>query len=135
VEDYGKEWSMAVQRVFSLTIIIVLQSSAGCGGTAPTSKATHPLDGEWLVTSLNGKPLPADARVTVVYHGECGCTSVDTHQNKELASAIDSSKMMPLFDQYRGGTSSSGVDEVKLSQGSFEVQLKRIGPVRRRHAH
>ena len=126
---------MGVQRVFSLTIIIVLLSSAGCGGTASTGKVTHPLDGEWLVTSLNGKRLPADAEVTVVYHGECGCTSVDTHQNKELASAIDSSKMMPLFDQYRGGTSSSGVDEVKLSQGSFEVQLKRIGPVRQRHAH
>ena len=126
---------MAVQRVFSLTIIIVLLSSTGCGGNASTGKATHPLDGEWLVTSLDGKPLPADAKVIVVYHGECGCTEVDTHQNKELASAIDSSKVKPLFDQYRGGTSSSGVDEVKLSQGSFEVQLKRIGPVRQRHAH
>ena len=126
---------MAVQRVFSLTIIIVLLSSAGCGGTASTGKVTHPLDGEWLVTSLDGKPLPADAKVIVVYHGECGCTEVDTHQNKELASAIDSSKVKPLFDQYRGSTSSSGVDEVKLSQGSFEVQLKRIGPVQQRHAH
>jgi hypothetical protein len=135
VIDYGKEWSVGVQRVFSLTIITVLLSSAGCGETASTRKATHPLDGEWLVTSLNGKPLPADAEVTVVYHGECGCTSVDTHQNKELASVIDSSKVKPLFDQYRGDASSSGVDEVKLYQGSFEVQLKRIGPVRQRHAH
>ena len=81
----------------SLTIIIVLLllSSAGCGGTTSTGKVTHPLDGEWLVTSLNGKPLSADAEVTVVYHGECGCTEVDTHQNKELASAIDSSKVKP----------------------------------------
>ena len=126
---------MGVQRVFSLTIIIVLLSSAGCGGTASTGKVTHPLDGEWLVTSLDGKPLPADVEVTVVYHGECGCTSVDTHQNKELASAIDSSKVKPLFDQYRGGALSSGIDEVRLSLGSFEVQLKRIGPVRQRHSH
>jgi hypothetical protein len=113
----------------------MLLSSAGCSGAASTDKVTHPCDGEWLVTSLNGKPLPANAKVTVVYHGECGCTSIDTHQNKELAIAINSSKVKPLFDQYRGGTSSSGVDEVKLSQGSFEVQLKRIGPVRQRHAH
>jgi len=98
---------VGVQRVLSLTIIIVLLllSSAGCGGTASTGKVTHPLDGEWLVTSLNGKRLPADAEVTVVYHGECGCTSVDTHQNKELASAIDSSNWRSrnhLFRRRRG---------------------------------
>jgi hypothetical protein len=113
----------------------VLVSGAGCSRTTSRVAVTHPLDGEWLVTSLNDKPLPADAEVTVVYHGECGCTSVDAHGNEELASAIDSSRLKPLFDQYQGDASSSSVNEVKLSQGSFEVQLKGIGPVRQRHVH
>jgi hypothetical protein len=116
-------------------MMIVLLSSAGCSRSAPHVAVTHPLDGEWRVTSLNGKPLPAEVEVAVVYHGECGCTSVDTHGNEGLASAIDSSKLKPLFDQYRGGASSSSVDEVNLSQGSFEVILKRIGPVQQRHVH
>jgi hypothetical protein len=126
---------VGARRVFSLAVLCVLVSCAGCRRTASGVAVTHPFDGEWRVTSLNGKPLPADAEVTVVYHGECGCTSVDTHGSEELASAIDSSKLKPLFDQYQGGASSGDADEVKLFQGSFEVQLKRIGPVRQRHVH
>jgi hypothetical protein len=123
------------QQTFILTTVAVLLVVAGCSRTGSTSAITHPLDGEWLITSLNGKPLASGSEATVVYHGECGCTSFDTHGNQRLASVIDSSNVKPLFDQYRGGPLAPGVDEVTLSQGSLELRLKRSGPVRQRHTH
>ena len=118
----------------ALAFLLGVLSAAGCGRAPPTAPALRPLDGEWQVTSLNGEPLAAGAEVTVTYHGECGCTEVNAHGNEALATALDSNKLKPLFDQYRGAPPPSRA-EVRLAEGSFEVRLRRTGPVRQRHGH
>jgi hypothetical protein len=113
-----------MMRVVNVVCLACLVLTACGRPPQPVAEPGHPLIGHWSLASVNGKPLAADAHVTVTFR-ECGCSTVNPHGDLGVVNLYDPNKIAQAFREYRGPAPAIG-DEVRLAGEGFEVVVRRV---------
>jgi hypothetical protein len=115
-----------MRRVAMTSLLLMI---AGCGRPSTPAPASQPATagksvvGQWVVTSLDGKPIPGGTTITVDYKAD-GKLVVERTGQDASAVALDEAKLKTAMDatnQFPGMV----LDDLKLSMEGFRVELKR----------